>query len=371
MKFTSDRTSLHNALQQLGRVTPTRSTLPILSSVLVSTNDGQLSLQATDLEISQVINLDANISADGSIAVSHRTLLDITSEMPEGELQIEVSDDRRVKLSTSFGNYSIMGKPPEEFPALPVIEGHHTVSISAELLASIIEKTAFAVSRDELKPSLLGVLFRFGDDGLKAVATDGHRLVRFFKSDFDPGDYRGDNIVPVKFLNILSSYLVGEEMVSLNIGENHIMINSKETQLYTRIIEERFPDYESVFPQDNDKKVIISRSELLSTVKRVSIFSNKTTHQIAFRLDQDGLEVSTEDVETVSSARETVSCEYEGDPLLIGYNSNYLRDILHHMDFETICGEFKSAVSAAIFYGQEPKENEVITMLLMPIRLND
>ncbi len=371
MKFTSDRSSLHNALQQLGRVTPTRSTLPILSSVLLSTDNGKLRLQATDLEISQVINIEADVTADGSIAVPHRTMLDITSEMPEGELQIEVLEDRRVKLSTPFGNYSIMGKPAEEFPALPVIDGHHTVKISAEQLDSIIDKTSFAVSRDELKPSLLGVLFRFADDGLKAVATDGHRLVRYIKSDFDSGDYRGDNIIPVKFLNILSSYLVGEDEVSLNIGENHIMIHSKDTKLYTRIIEERFPDYESVFPQDNDKKVILNRHELLATVRRVSIFSNKTTHQIAFRLDQDGLEVSTEDVETVSTARETLPCEYEGDSLLIGYNSNYLRDILMHLDAEKLCGEFKSAVSAAIFYDDPPRENEDLTMLLMPIRLND
>ncbi len=338
---------------------------------MLSTEGGKLSVRATDLEISQVINLDAVIDGEGSVAVPHRTLLDITNEMPEGELQIEVLEDRRLKISTTFGNYSIMGKPTEEFPALPVIDGHHSVPISAGLLSSIISKTSFAVSRDELKPSLMGVLFRFTDTGLKAVATDGHRLVRFTKSDFDSGDYHGENIIPVKFLNILGTYLSGEEEVKLNIGENHIMVQSQDTALYTRIIEERFPDYKSVFPQDNDKKVILSREELLATVRRVSIFSNKTTHQIAFRLDQDGLEVSTEDIETVSNAREKLSCEYEGDPLLIGYNSNYLRDILMHLDGERLIGEFKSAVSAAIFYHEQAQENEDLTMLLMPIRLND
>lgn len=371
MKLTSDRSTLHTSLQQLGRVVPSRSTLPILSSVLLSTEGGKLSIRATDLEISQVINLEASIDGEGSVAVPHRTLLDITNEMPEGELQIEVMEDRRINISTTFGNYSLMGKPTEEFPALPVIEGHHSVPISAGLLASVISKTSFAVSRDELKPSLMGVLFRFTDSGLRAVATDGHRLVRFNKSDFDSGDYHGENIIPVKFLNILGTYLTGEEEVTLNIGENHIMVQSQDTDLYTRIIEERFPDYESVFPQDNDKKVKLSREELLATVRRVSIFSNKTTHQIAFRLDQDGLEVSTEDIETVSNAREKLSCEYEGDPLLIGYNSNYLRDILMHLDGDRLIGEFKTAVSAAIFYHEQTQENEELTMLLMPIRLND
>ena len=360
-----------SALQQLGRVTPTRSTLPILSSVLVSTEEEKILLRATDLEISQSISIPAKIAAEGSVAVSHRTLQEIIAEMPEGELQIEVLDDRRVQLTTSFGNYSIMGKPTEEFPALPEISNIQSVEFESDLLKKVIEKTAFAVSRDDLKPSLVGVLFRFETDNLKVVATDGHRLVRYTKSNYSVDSYQGDHILPVKFLSILSGYLEEGEKVSLKIGANHIMIQNGNTTLYSRLIEERFPDYESVFPSDNDKWFKTNRNELLSTVKRVSIFSNKTTHQIAFRLDADELEVSTEDVETVSSAREGLPCEYQGDPLVIGYNSYYLFDILSHLDGEIVKGEFKSPVSAAIFYDDEAADDEELMMLLMPIRLND
>ena len=371
MKFSLDRSSLQQALQQLGKVIPARTTLPILSSVLVLARDGKLSLRATDLELSQITTLSADVSTEGSVAIPHRTLLEITSEMPEWILSFEAADDHRVQITTSFGSYSIMGKPLEEFPALPEVDAQRTVSIPSSLLKRIIDKTIFAISRDELKPSLQGVLFRFAKESIQAVATDGHRLVRFINTQFSGSDYVGDNIIPGKSLGILGTYLNGDEEAHLNIGENHIMIQSQDTVLYTRIIEERFPDYDSVFPKESSKNLKIERDEVLAAVRRVSIFSNKTTHQIAFQLKDNDLKVSTEDVETVSNAQETLSCEYSGEPLTIGYNANYLRDILSHIDSSTVLIELDSPVTAAIFYPDKQQENEELTMLLMPIRLND
>jgi DNA polymerase-3 subunit beta len=371
MKFTSDKASLQQALQQLSKVTPTRSTLSILGSVLISTEDERLSIRATDLEISQVIYIPSKTEGAGSIAIQHRTLLEITNEISEGEMEIEVSEEGKVNITTTTGTYSIMGKPVDEFPSLPEIDDQQTVQIAAPILKRIIDKTAFAVSRDELKPSLLGVLFQFQEEGLRAVATDGHRLVKHIRTDYGDGGYRGDNIIPVKFLNILHSYLDTDETITLNISDNHIMMDSKETALFTRIIDERFPDYDSVFPTDNDKKMTISRGDFVAAVKRVSIFSNKTTHQIALRISEEALEVTTEDVETVSSGREKLECKYEGEDLLIGYNSNYLRDILNHVDSDEIIMEFRSPVSAAVVFPVEQQENEELTLLLMPIRLND
>lgn len=371
MKFTSDKASLQQALQQLSKVTPTRSTLPILGSVLISTEDKRLSIRATDLEISQVIYIPAKIDSVGSIAIQQRTLLEITNEISEGELEIEVSDEGKISITTIFGTYSIMGKPVDEFPSLPEIDDQQVIQIPAPILKRIIEKTAFAVSRDELKPSLLGVLFQFQDDGLRAVATDGHRLVKHIRTDYGDNGYKGDNIIPVKFLNILHGYLDTDETITLKVSDNHVMMDSKETALYTRIIDERFPDYDSVFPTDNDKRMIVSRDDILSAVKRVSIFSNKTTHQIALNISEEALEITTEDVETVSSAREKLECKYEGEAIIIGYNSNYLRDILNHVDSQDVIMELRSPVSAAVVYPTEQQENEELSMLLMPIRLNE
>lgn len=371
MKFSLDSASLQHSLQQLGKVIPSRSTLPILSSVLISAENGRLSLRATDLEITQMVHIPSNVETEGRIAVPHRTLLEITNEMPDGEIEFSVDSDRRVKLTTTYGNYSIMGKPAEEFPSLPELDDQQSVEVPADLLKRVIDKTVFAVSKDDLKPSLMGVFFQFQENNFRAVSTDGHRLVKFMRKDFNKSNYIGEHIIPVKFLNILGSYLSDEDHVTLNIGDNFIMLNTPTTTIYSRIIAERYPDYESVFPNDNDKTLVVNRDELLSTVRRVSVFSNKTTHQIAFHLNADNVTITTEDVETVSSAQEKLPAEYKGDDLILGYNSNYLRDIISHIDCDQIQAEFKSAVSAAIYYPTEQHENEEMIMLLMPIRLND
>lgn len=371
MQFTIQKSTLQGALQQLGKVVPSRSTLPILSSVLLSAKDGRLSLRATDLEISQIITVDATIGAEGEVAVPQRTFLEITSEMPDGELTFEVQDNNQVKLTAAFGTYSIMGKPAAEYPSLPTVDRQQPVEIGAALLRRVIDKTAFAVSRDDLKPSLMGVLFRFREDNFIAVATDSHRLVRYTYHEPPSGGYVGDNIIPVKFLHILTGYLDNVETVTFNIGENHIMVQSGDTELFTRIIEERFPDYETVFPKENNKKLVVEREEFLAAVRRVSIFSNRTTHQISLKLGADGLNLSTEDAETVSAAQEQVKGVFEGEELMIGYNANYLRDVISHLDSDTVNAEFNSAVSAAIFYSDQQREGEDLTMLLMPIRLSE
>jgi len=371
MKFTSDKSSLQQALQQLGKVTPSRSTLPILSSILIFAKEGKLSLRATDLEISQVIFIPSEVAIEGSVVIQHRTLLEITSEIPEGEITIEVDKSHKVRISTSFGSYSIMGKPTEEFPSLPSVDDHQLVCLPAATLKRIIEKTAFSTSRDELKPSLMGVLFSFRESDFLAVATDGHRLVKYLFKDYKGESFKGSSILPVKFLNILSTYLDDEETITLSIGENHIMMEGSETTLYSRLIDERFPEYDSVFPKDNDKLLKIDRESFLSAVRRVSIFSNKSTHQIALKLSPEGFEITTEDVETVSSARETLPCEYEGEPLVVGYNSNYLHDLISHIDSSSVHMELRSAVTAAIVYPDKQQEKEELMMLLMPIRLND
>ena len=238
MKITIESSLVHHSLQQLGRVVPARSTLPILSSIMLSSEKKRIGLRATDLEISQVFYIPAKIEGGGEIAIPHRTMLDITSEMPEGELEISVGEEGKVELSTSFGTYSIMGKPVEEFPALPEVDTDKSIEITTPMLKRVIEKTAFAVSKDELKPSLMGVLFQFRENDFHAVSTDGHRLVKYIRQDFNSGSYEGENIIPVKFLNILASYMGESDTGTFFIGDNHIMMRNQDTVLYTRVIDE-------------------------------------------------------------------------------------------------------------------------------------
>ncbi|MFQ6611680.1 MAG: DNA polymerase III subunit beta [Fidelibacterota bacterium] len=372
MKLSTSKIEFQSALQKLSRATPSRSTLPILSCVLFQVDEGSTILRSTDLEITIVVNLAASIEEPGSAAIPLQTLLDITSELSEdARLTINVDGNYKVKLRTEVGNYDIMGKPPEEFPAMPEVDNRKSVGISTEALRNIIQTTSFAVSRDELKPALTGVLFRFGKDELTAVATDGHRLVRYIRSDYQSQEFSGDVIVPRKFLSLIATALPGENATQMWLGDNHLTATIGTDNYFTRIIDERFPDYESVIPKDNDKELKIDRNALLSAVRRVSIFSNKSTHQIALDLKEAGSRITTEDPEKSSKAQEQIICEYSGEELLIGYNASYLKDILAHIDAESVVVKLKTPISAALFFPETQNKDADLTMLLMPIRLND
>ncbi|MBC8344815.1 MAG: DNA polymerase III subunit beta [Candidatus Marinimicrobia bacterium] len=372
MKISTSKTELQSALQKLSKATPTRSTLPILSNVLFTVQEGGTVLRTTDLEITIIVNLPTSVELPGSVAIPIQTLLDITNELSDDtRITLTSDENNKIEMVTEVGSYDIMGKPAEEFPAIPEVDNRKATGVSARALKDLISKTSFAVSRDELKPALTGVLFRFGKNELTAVATDGHRLVRYTRNDYTTDEFSGDVIVPRKFLSLLLGVLSGEDSIKMWMGENHMTTSIGEDTYFTRIIDERFPDFESVIPKDNDKEFSASQGELLSAVRRVSIFSNKSTHQIALRLNKEKSQITTEDPEKSSKAQEKISGEFDGEDLVIGYNALYLKDILSHVDNEKVIIKLKTPISAALFYPGVQKENANLTMLLMPIRLND
>jgi len=371
MRLSTSKKELRNALQKLSRATPARSTLPILSCVLFKADEGDTVLRSTDLEITYVTKIPASIEEAGEAAIPLQTLLDITNELPEGRLTISVDAQYKVELISDTGIYDLMGKPPEEYPSIPDIADGKAITIFSDHLRQIIDKTLFAVSKDELKPSLTGVYFKFNDNDLTAVATDGHRLVRYILKNVNSQEFNSNVIVPRKFLALILTLLKDGEEIQLWLCDNHLNLALENDVIYTRIIDERFPDYENVIPKDNDKSLTIGRDDILSAVKRVSIFSNKSTNQIALRLSADKLLLTTEDPEKASKAQEELTGNYRGEDLTIGYNAVYLKDILSHVEDENLVIQLKTSISAALFYPDSPKEDNDITMLLMPIRLNE
>ena len=371
MKFSTSKNELQAALQKLSKATPSRSTLPILNSVLVTVSENETTIKSTDLEITVIVKLAASIETVGSVAAPLQMLSSITNELPdEMRIDFEVNSENKIKILTEYDDYNIVVKPADEFPNTPEIETKNQIEIEASTLKEIVSKTVFAVSRDDLKPALTGVLFKFLKNNLTAVATDGHRLVKYEKTNEENISVFGDIIVPKKFLNLLLGGLDGGK-IKLTIGENHLTTTIGNDHYYTRIIDEKFPDFDGVIPKDNDKNLIINKKRLLSAVKRVSIFSNKSTHQIALRLNDEDLLVSTEDPEQSTKAKENIKGEYSGENITVGYNAAYLKDVLSHIDDESIIVQLKSPISAALFLPKNQKDNTSITMLLMPIRLND
>ena len=264
-----------------------------------------------------------------------------------------------------------MGKPAEEFPANPEANQQVESGIAASVLNEMISTISFAVSKDDLKPALTGVYFKFDKSTLTAVATDGHRLAKYVRNNFKAGKFEGEVIIPRKFLNIITAYINNDDQIQLWLGDNVFTATIGTDTVYTRIIEERFPDYQSVIPSDNEKEIKVDCNNFLSAVKRVSIFSNKATHQIAIRAESGSATITTEDPEKASKAQEKIEIEYVGDSIDVGYNAAYLKDILSHMTSNEIVIKLNTPISAGLFYPTPTDDDVEVTMLLMPIRLND
>ena len=371
MKFSINKNTLQTTLQLLSKAVPTRSTLPIISCALFTHKNNNLFIRTTDLEISISLSCIVENGEDGCVAIPLNKLLEITNAMPNNEIIFNISDIGKVKIECNSGTYTIMGLPHEEFPSEQQIKNGKNLVFSGKELKNIIQNTSYAASRDDLKPVLQGVLFQVESDGFVSVATDGHRLVKLEKKDLHSLDYTGAVVVPIKFLSLLSSQLNEENQVSMQIGENHIQIHLDDVVITSRIIKDPYPDYEGVIPRDNEKTLIINKNNFTEAIKRVSIFSNKASRQIALELSDNKMTITTEDPENITTGKETLDCDYDGEPMTIGYNASYLREVLQHQQSDEIKIMLKSPLNAGLFMPMEQGENDNKTTLLMPIRLND
>jgi len=371
MEFSIDKKDLLKNLQLLSKAVPSRSTLPIISSALFTVNNNELNLRATDLEIS--LNIKCNITSvsDGSIAIPLSKLLEITNAMPSGNLNFNISDIGKVNIKSVSGNYTIMGQPADEFPKEQTIENSSSLNIQSSDLKDIIISTSYAASKDDLKPVLQGVLFQIKNNELVAVATDGHRLVKLEKKQLDTLNFSGNVVIPIKFLTLLLTQLIEDENVIMLIGENHIQVQINNIIITSRTINDSYPDYEGVIPKDNTKTLIIDKNIFYEAIKRVSIFSNKTSKQVSLELNESSIIIKTEDPENITTGKEMLDCNYDGESMTIGYNALYLKEVLQQQGSEEIKIMLKSPLNAGLFIPMDQQENNTKTTLLMPIRLND
>jgi len=371
MQFSVEKNTLLTQIQKISKVAPTRSTMPILNSILFSVEGNQLTLRSSDIEITMSTRFEVRGIRDGSLAIPNRMILDIINEIEDNEVEFDANQEGLIKLTAGRGVFEIMGRPGEEFPSVPTVTPISSITIDNAVLRRMVQKAIVAVSRDDLKPALMGVLFEVKKDEIKTVATDGHRLVMVVRKDFQSDEFEGEVIIPTKFLNLVTGYLDEKGDTVISIGENHVKVDLDSTVIYSRIIDEQFPDYESVIPKENKNTLKLDVPKTLSTIRRVAIFSNRATHQVSLHLEQENSKISTINQETRSSADEEIAVEYDGDPMVIGYNAEYLREILKNVETEKVIVKLNSPVSACVLLPEEQVEEEVLTMLLMPIRLSD
>jgi len=370
MKFTVESGELQKSLMKISGAVPSKSTLPILENILFNLSGNKLTLIATDLEISMSAIMDVKGNEDGIIAVPAKRVMDTLRALPNTQLVFSADvSTSKVRMITDNGEYNLIGEQSQDYPAIPEFKGENEIVFDGALISSMISKTIFSVSTDELRPAMTGLLLQFKTNEMCTVATDGHRLVRVIFTNVKQAKPHKDIIVPAKAL-ILISKVLEEGSNTISVNSTHVKFAFKNFTLTSRLIEENYPNYESVIPLDNNKKLTIDRNSLLSSIKRVSLYSSNTTHQVRVSTKKNELKISAEDVDFGGEAKERITCQYSSEDLEIGFNATYLIDILSHIDSDEVIFSFGSSVKAVIVTQATTKENEDVLMLVMPMRLN-
>lgn len=371
MKFIVSSTYLLKQLQVLGGVINNSNTLPILDNFLFELEDSKLTVSASDLETTMSSVLDVETDGTGNIAIPARLLLDTLKTFPEQPLTFVVDDNNTVEISSNHGKYALAYANGEEFPKAVELEDPSKTVIVGDILATAISKTIFAAGNDDLRPMMSGVFFQFSTEGITFVATDAHKLVKYTRDDIKANQV-AEFIMPKKPLNLLKSILAtSKDDVSIEYNESNAKFSFNNSELICRLIDGKYPNYEAVIPKENPNKLSIDRTQFLNSVRRVSIFSNKTTHQIRLKIAGAELNISAEDIDYSNKAEERLTCDYQGDDMQIGFNSRFLTEMLNNLTSNDVQLEMSMPNRAGILTPVDGlDEGEQVTMLVMPVMLN-
>ncbi|MCH9661821.1 MAG: DNA polymerase III subunit beta [Bacteroidetes bacterium] len=372
MKFIVSSSYLLKQLQVLGGIINNNNTLPILDNFLFNLDGNSLTVAASDLETTISSKLEVESNEKGSVCIPARLLLDTLKTFPEQPLTFTVEDNNTVEISSNHGKYALAYASGEDFPNAVELKEPSVTEIQGDILATAISKTIFATGNDDLRPVMSGVFFQFSTEELTFVATDAHKLVKYTRSDVQANE-TAEFIMPKKPLNLLKGILAGsEDHVTIEYNESNAKFIFDNTEMICRLIDGKYPNYEAVIPKENPNKLSIDRNQFLNSVRRVSIFSNKTTHQIRLKVAGAELNVSAEDIDYSNKADERLTCDYQGDDMQIGFNSRFLTEMLNNLTSDQVTLEMSLPNRAGILTPADGMdEGEHVTMLVMPVMLNN
>ncbi len=374
MKFIVSSTALFSHLQAVSRVINSKNALPILDCFLFQLEDGTLTITVSDSETTMVTSVEVNESdSNGKIAVTAKTLLDALKEIPEQPLSFTIHPEtKEITVQYMNGKYSLMGQNADEFPLSATLgESAVQVEMNAEILLAGINRSVFATADDELRPVMNGIYFDITTEDITLVASDGHKLVRC-KTLAAKGSERAAFILPKKPSNLLKNLLPKEAgRVKIEFDERNAMFTMENYRMVCRLIEGRYPNYNSVIPQNNPHKVTVDRQQLIGALRRVSIFSSQASSLIKLRVQENQIVISAQDIDFSTSAEETQVCQYAGNPMSIGFKSTFLIDILNNISSDEVIIELADPSRAGVIIPVEQAQEEDLLMLLMPMMLND
>ena len=373
MKFIVSSSLLYKEIQVLGGIINSSNTLPILDNFLFEINNNTLVLSSSDLESTMTSQIEIESTSTDKIAISAKLLTDILKTFSEQPLTFIKTDNNTIEISASNGKYSLAYLNGDEFPKqVEILDAHETV-INGSDLGNAINSTIFASGTDDLRPVMSGVFFQFNSESLKFVATDAHKLVKFETSEYTANEV-SEFIMPKKPLQILKGILQTEGSdLTIQHNDSNAKFIFDKSSITCRLIDGKFPNYEAVIPKDNPNVLTIDRQLFLNSARRVSIFSNKTTNQIRLKLAGSLLNISAEDFDFSNKADENLECQYSGDDIQIGFNSKFLIEMLNNLESDMITLSMSHPNRAGIIrpLNETGESKESITMLVMPVMLND
>lgn len=371
MKFIVSSTYLQKQLQLLGGVINNSNTLPILDNFLFELQNNTLTVSASDLESTMSTTLEVESESTGQIAVPAKLLLDTLKTFAEQPLTFVVETNNTIEISSNHGKYALAYANAEEFPKSVELTDPSQTKIASDILATAINQTIFAAGNDDLRPVMSGVFFQFSTENLTFVATDAHKLVKYTRTDLNASE-TAEFIMPKKPLNLLKGILsTADEEVCIEYNESNAKFSFGNYVLVCRLIDGKYPNYEAVIPKENPNQLTIARNQFLNSVRRISIFSNKTTHQIRLKIAGAELNISAEDIDYSNKAEERLTCDYQGDDMQIGFNARFLNEMLGNLESDNVQLEMSLPNRAGILIPVDGlDQGEQVTMLVMPVMLN-
>lgn len=370
MRFTISREKLQEGLAAVTASIPAKTTLPVLANILVEATDKGIRLSGTDLDIAVTTEVAADVETPGAITIPAKKLSEIARELPPAPVRIAAAGEQRVTLDCGRSHFKILGLPRDEFPAFPNVRFNESWRIRSGDLQKLISHTSFAVSTEESRPILNGVLWELKPEMMRMVATNGHRLAKMEMPIKSSGAPASDLIVPPKALEQIRRLFPEDEELEIAKGENHLGFRSPFTAVFTRLIEGPYPNYDQVIPKDNNRVAIADRQALTSALRRMSIIASDQTHRIRLSFNSGMLKFSVQTPD-LGEANDELAIRYTGDPLDIGFNANYLLEILRYIPTEEVRLTFKAPERAATLEPEGWSDPASYLTLVMPLRLLD
>ena len=369
MKFNVSSQELLHQLNKAAGAISSNPVLPVLEDFLFDVKGSALTITATNLETTIITDLNVSVEEEGRAAIPAKILLDTLKALPDQPVAVAVDEESRgITITSAYGKYKLTGDNPDDYPEIQEVSTESALELEGRVLSNALNKTLFATSNDDLRIAMTGVFVQVDFNKITFVATDAHKLVKYTFGGVST-EHTGSFIIPKKSLSLLRGILRDDSNVTLQHGKSNVSFTLDGAQMVCRLIDANYPDYNAVIPVDNPNLLKVARADFQNSLKRIAIYANKTTNQVVLNINEGSLTVSAQDLDFSNEATEQLTCEYSGEPIIIGFNGRFLIEMLSVLNADEIQFELSTPNRAGIMLPAEPQENEDLLMLVMPVMM--